>query len=244
MKKSILSLLALLVFAAMTVQARTFVLSVGVGESNIADHCYFGSEGAAAFRDLMQQHSKDVTLMTSSNVTKSNFIGKLKEIAGAATDQDRIYVYIACHGGPGCLALYDDFVTYDEIVEVLNKSSSPMCVCFLDSCHSGSSAVSVGNALAAKGKNNVAFMTGCRPDEYSWNNSIIGSGFFTKALLKGLRGKSDANGDKRITMKELFKYVYNDVVHRNANTKGIDKPQHPQLIAPANIQDAAVLVWQ
>lgn len=242
MKKLILCLMALA--AVLVAQGRTYVLAVGVGNSQIAGEAVFGSECAIDFKNLMAQHTKDVTVMTSSKATKTAILAKLRQLAGAATENDRIYFYIYCHGAAGCLAVYDDYIDYAEIVDILNKSKSPMCLCFIDACHSGSSQNSVGDALAARGKNNVAFMTGCRPDEYSRSANTIGKGFFTKALIKGLRGKSDANSDKRITLLELYKYVYNDVVKRNSAMTAADTPQHPQLIAPTNIQEAAVVVWK
>lgn len=253
MKKLLVSLLAILALSIMQLEARTFVLAAGLSNYGDQEHMLpFASEGAINFSNLMKQHTNDVTVMTTSSATKSNFLGKLKQIAAAATEKDRVYVYIATHGCDGAVAMYDALVTYDEIVNILKSSKSPMCLCFIDSCHSGSSTKSVGNKDAAKGVNNVAFMVGCRPDEYSIFGSTTGNGFFTKALLKGLRGKSDANGDKRITVKELFKYVYNDVVHRTTTmhdknvmmgTGQTMTIQHPQLIAPAKIQEAAVVVW-
>ena len=79
-----------------------------------------------------------------------------------------------------------------------------------------------------------------RADEYSIEHPWVGHGFFTQALLMGLRGKADANKDKRITVRELFNYVYNNVQHTTANMKA---SQHPQLIGVKEIAEAVVVDW-
>lgn len=240
MKRLILSLAAILIISALSLQARTYVLIVGVSRQGIegVNDLSQTTKDAKAFKNLMDSHSKDITLLTSKYATKSNILASLKKLADAATDKDRVYFYFSGHGGKGVICAYDDLVTYDDIVKVLAPSKSPMVVCFIDACHSGSAVEGVGNATAMSGKKNIAFMTGCRPSESSYENVYVGAGFFTQSLIKGLRGKSDANADKRITVKELFKYCYNDVVTRS---KG---EQHPQLIAPEKIQEAALVKWK
>ncbi|MDE6284004.1 MAG: caspase family protein [Muribaculaceae bacterium] len=240
MKRLILCLAAIIAISVLSMQARTYVLSVGVSKQGIEGVNDLGqtTKDAKSFKKLMESHSKDITLLTSKYATKNGILSSLKKIADTATANDRIYFYFSGHGGEGVICAYDDLVTYDEIVKALAPSKSPMIVCFIDACHSGSAVNGVGNAVAATGKKNIAFFTGCRPNEYSWENPFVGAGYFTQSILKGLRGKSDADGDKRITVKELFKYCYNDVVTRS---KG---EQHPQLIAPEKIQNAALIKWQ
>lgn len=237
--------MAILALAVFTVDARTYVLSVGVGTQGTGcNDLSMTPNDAIDFGNLMKKHTKDVTVVTSANATKENILAKLRQIASAATDKDRVYFLFSGHGGKGVIVAYDDYITYDEIVNILSKSNSPMCVCFIDACHSGSAVTGTGNAAAASGKKNIAFLTGCRPDEGSWEASHLGRGMLTQSLIKGMRGKSDANSDKRITLKELFKYVYNDVVTHTGPGTIYDQVQHPQLIAPANLQEAAVVVWQ
>lgn len=245
MKKILFFLITLLFLSVFTVGARTFVLSVGVGKQGTGcNDLSMTPNDAIDFANLMKQHTNDVTVVTSANATKENVLAKLRQIANAATEKDRVYFLFSGHGGTGLVVAYDDYITYDEIVSILNKSKSPMCVCFIDACMSGSAVTGTGNALAAQGKNNVAFITACRPDEVSFENSTVGRGVLAQAVIKGLRGKSDANGDKRITVKELFKYVYNDAVKRTGPGTSYPQPQHPQLIAPAKIQEATLVVWK
>lgn len=239
MKRLILLLTALLAISTMALQARTYVLAVGVSKQGMeVNDLAQTTKDAKAFKKLMESHSKDITLLTSKYATRDNILSNLKKIARAATDQDRVYFYFSGHGGKGVICAYDQTVTYDDIVKAVANSKSPMVVCFIDACHSGSAVTEVGNAAAMSGKKNIAFFTGCRPSEYSYENPFVGAGYFTQSLIKGLRGKCDEDGDKRITVKELFKYCYNDVVTRS------DGEQHPQLIAPEKIQNAALIKWK
>lgn len=83
-------------------------------------------------------------------------------------------------------------------------------------------------------------MMSSRADEYSIEHAWVGHGFFTQALLKGLRGKADSNSDMKITVKELFVYVYNDVQHSTSN---MDASQHPQLIGVKAVAETVIVDW-
>ena len=108
---------------------------------------------------------------------------------------------------------------------------------------SGSAQSDVASNYAFSGNTThkgLTFVVGSRADEYSFENSWVGHGFFTKALLKGLRGMSDKNSDRKVTLKELFDYIYNDVTARTKNTKS---PQHPQLIGPSSSYNTVITSW-
>ena len=87
-------------------------------------------------------------------------------------------------------------------------------------------------------KGRISFVMSSRPDELSIENNWIGNGYFTQAMLKGLRGMSDNNHDKKITLIELFKFIYKDVTART------DGGQHPQLIGPGSAQNSVLASWK
>lgn len=53
----------------------------------------------------------------------------------------------------------------------------------------GKNATDDGWKKTVKGAKGQIFFVSCRSDEYSVESPFIGAGFFTQALLKGLRGK-------------------------------------------------------
>lgn len=241
MKKLILFAVAVLMAATMGLSARTFVLATGV--SNYGDeklNLAQSTKDAKNFKDVMQTQTKDITLLTSKNVTRANVLEKLKAIANRAQKDDTIIFFYAGHGMPGAMYGYDGPIAYDDIIEVLSRSKAKEKICFIDACHAGSAVDAKTNTNWSKtvsGRNDMAFIVACRPDESSSEHPFVGAGFFTKALVKGLRGKSDKDHNKEITLMELFKYVYNDVVKRS------EKQQHPQFLGPKSMYDVVVARW-
>lgn len=240
MKKIALLLIALF-FCAAGLEARTFVLATGV--SNYGDddvNLAQTTKDAKRFRDLMAKQTKDITLLTSSNVTKANVLEKLRAICNRAQKGDRIIFYYSGHGVPNAIYAYDSPIFYDEIVNLLSSSAASAKVCFIDACFAGTAANSSGSAnwsKSVKDAKDQVFIVSCRPDEYSIESPTLGAGYFTQALLNGLVGKSDTDGNREITVMELFKYVHSDVVRRSRDT------QHPQLIAPQNLYNLVLTKW-
>ena len=68
MKRIFLCLLAIIALAAADLSARTFVLAVGVSRQGLegANDLSQTTKDAAAFRQVMQSHSKGITMLTPS----------------------------------------------------------------------------------------------------------------------------------------------------------------------------------
>lgn len=239
--KRICFLLFALALMVSNMDARTFVLVTGVSNyGNEASNLSQTTKDAKRFKELMETQTKDITLLTSKNVTYSNVLEKLRAICNRAQANDRVIFYYSGHGMPGAICGYDSPIPYDDIIEVLNTSSAKEVLCFIDACHAGTMAQNSTDKSwmkAVKESKGKAFFVGCRPDEYSFESPFVGAGYFTQALLKGMRGKSDSNRNKEITVMELFKYVYGDVL------KHSNKEQHPQLIAPESMHNVVVTKW-
>lgn len=227
----------------MSVSARTFVVSVGVSNyKNSSMNLGQTTKDAKAFRNVMQNYTKDITILTSKYANKANVLEKLRAICNRAQKTDKIIFYFSGHGYPGGVVTYDNTLTYQEINEVLARSAASAKICIVDACHAGSVEDVKDNAKVYKAPTtgNVVYMLGCRANEYSMEHAWIGHGYFTQGLLKGLRGKADSNRDKKITVKELFNYAYNDVQH--ATSKMADS-QHPQLIGVKSVANIIIIDW-
>lgn len=238
MKRLITIAFALILLAAQAVEARTFALVVGVSRYQVEDaNLSQTTKDAKSMKALIEkQITKDVTILTSKYATKENIKEKLKAICNRAQKGDNIIFYYSGHGADGGMYVYDDkMLTYSDLADLLDSSEATFKVCFIDACHAGSSATAT--SAGPTSKNDCVYMVGCRPEETSIESGLLGAGFFTRGLLLGLRGKADTDGDKKVTVIELFKYVYNDVVRRS---KGA---QHPQLIAPERLQKVTLCNW-
>lgn len=240
--KRLLSALFVCLLFTIGCNARTFVLATGVSNYGNEDvNLSQTTKDAKRFKEVMTSQTKDITLLTSKNVTKANVLEKLKAICNRAQAGDQIIFFYSGHGMPGAICGYDQPISYDDIVNTLSTSSASQKICFIDACHAGSMAKTSTDASWTKNVKDMKdqiFFVSCRADEYSTESSFLGAGYFTQALLKGLRGKSDTDNNKEITVLELFKYIYGDVLKR---TK---EKQHPQLIAPKNLYDIVVAKWQ
>lgn len=229
-------------FALTSIQARIFVLATGVSNyGNETVNLSQTTKDAKRFKEVMETQTKDITLLTSSNVTRDNLLQKLRAICNRAQKGDRVIFFYSGHGMPGAICGYDAAISYDDIINVLSSSKATEKICFIDACHAGTMAKNATDSSwqkEVKANAGQAFFVSCRADEYSVESPILGAGYFTQALLKGLRGKADKNGDKEITVIELFKYIYGDVLKRSKQN------QHPQLIAPETMYDVVVSKWK
>lgn len=236
-----LLLLIIMVMMAGSLAARTFVLVAGVSnyrddEANVG----YTTAVAKEFAALMKNHTKDVSIVTSRYANRSNIVSKLTAIANRAQAGDRIIFYYVGHGEPGGLYTFDGTLPYSELTAVLGGSKAAEKYCFIDACHSGSASMAMPDSEAAD-KAKILFFTACRPAENTIIDPLTGGTIFSASLMQGLQGKSDADGDRRVTAIELFKHIYGDVGRRRNAVDG--KPQHPQLIGPKSMHDNVILDW-
>lgn len=241
--KNFISLLFMAIVLVINVQARTFVLCVGVSSyQNSDNNLSQTTKDAKQFKTVMENHTKDITILTSKYANKDNILEKMRAIGNRAQKGDKIILFFSGHGYPGGIVAHDKYITYQEINNILSKSSASAKICFVDACHAGSVDEVRDNSRSYKAPSsgNIIYMMSSRANESSIEHPWVGHGFFTQALLKGLRGKADANKDKKITVRELFNYVYNDVQH---STASMEESQHPQLIGVREVAEAVVVDW-
>ncbi len=112
------------------------------------------------------------------------------------------------------------------ITEEMDNSRSRSQVLILDCCHSGAFArgmkgapgASVGTAAAFEGTGSGrVVLTATNSTQYAWEgDQLVGqpeNSVFTHYLIEGLRsGAPDTDADGKITLDELYNYVYEQVV--------------------------------
>ena len=242
--KQILSFLLIMIFSATMMNAQTtYVMSIGVSRyADSNNNLSQTTKDAKSFRDIMSNHTDKITLLTSSYANRDNILKKLKGLSRLAKEDDKLIVFYSGHGYPGGIYPYDEPVSYQEINDILKRSKAKEKICIFNACHTGSvSDVKKETATyKAPSSGNIIYIMSSRADEYSYEHPIAGHCIFTAGMLKGLRGKADANNDKKVTVSELFNYVYNDVVH---TTTSLDLSQHPQLIGVKSVADAVIVDW-
>lgn len=245
MKRVLIFCLFCLLFVFQTTAQRTYVLVTGVSNyQNENINLSQTTKDATAVQKVWLGQTPHVTLLTSRYANHDNILEKLRALCNRATPQDRIVFYFSGHGGNGCICAFDKNISYDELMAVLKGSQAKEKYCFIDACHAGS----VVDAIKGENQNSSSWMKGidgsdlifymsCRSNEYSYEHSWVGKGFFTQALLKGIRGKADVDRNRQITVKELFDFIYSDVTRRS------NSEQHPQLIASPKVYKTVVARW-
>ena len=163
-----------------------------------------------------------------------------------------VFVYYVGHGAPD-ISTGDAFLMpadgdpnypatsyrIAELYRSLEQLPAKRVTIVLDACFSGRAGrgrqveplmagtrgIGVEPRLARPGENTVV-LTASGGNQVSSGYPEKSHGLFTYFLLKGLQGEADANGDRRVTMQELFLYVRQHV----SNEAGrLDREQTPEL---------------
>lgn len=242
--KRLLVLFTMFLALLLTVNAqKTYVLLAGV--SNYGDeklNLYNTTKDVKHIKKVFDNQKATTAIVTSRYANHANIVKKLDAICRLAKADDKIVFFFSGHGTPGGFVTSDHTLfNYQELVDILSKTKASSVVCLIDACMSGSvKSISANNFGHGSNKPYITFMTSSDGTETSAESSIVGHGFFTKALLKGLRGMCDKDADKQITLIELFNYVYSDVT---ARTEGSEKEQHPQLVGAGSMHNMVIAKW-
>ena len=139
---------------------------------------------------------------------------------------------------------------YSEIVDILSQSKTKHIFVIVMACHSGTvikGLTSDPNWSDNAAKSGITFIVSSRANEYSWTNQNNGPlpnrySIFGNALIKGFRGQADKNGDRNITIEELYEFIYNEVTYRQKGETN-EKSQHPMIIGPSSERKTVIAKW-
>ena len=208
----------------------------------------------------------EVRLIENEEATAARIVDELAWIESAASQGDRVIVFLSGHGVTDNLNSYY-FVPYDarmekrgvfslparstsvshaQIVDSLKRTQGHVLF-FFDTCHAGGAAV--GGATRGDqtyqlfidemrdASNGVLVLASSEGRELSQEDDLSKNGVFTRAVVEGLSGKADFNKDGVVTFDELSLYVAERVKELTKNT------QHPvrDVVTPTrNLAVAAV----
>lgn len=230
----------ILVLGVGAARARTYVLVTGVSNYNEpgVNDLPQATKDAKSMAALFKRKYPDTSLLTTKYANRNNILQLTRKIAGQAGANDRIIFFYSGHGGNGFMYITDGMLKYSELLKVLSSSRCRNILVILDTCHSGS-VLTAMQQLKRSGKyrNNILVMASSRNNEISRESPFLEAGLLTRGLLKGMRGKADADGNRIVTVEELFRYAYNDVT---AHTRS---EQHPQLIGATRLRSMPVIQW-
>ena len=194
--------------------------------------------GGRLYRDVK------TLVLTNDEVTRDTILGSMSRFLSQAGPDDVVVIFLAGHGvqdrATGSYyflpapANAQNLVTaglrmsdFDEMVRVVRHNVRAV-VMMLDTCHAGALQVAAPSLTIADDPSAALsvgegffLLAATKPGEDSKENRDLKHGAFTYALLEGLNGAADADGDGIISVSDLFGYVARRVPQL---TKG---EQHP-----------------
>jgi len=173
-----------------------------------------------------------IKVLTEKQANRQSILDNLKAVFDGASSDDTIFVYVAGHGDVENGDYF--FIAYDTAIDRITETAIPLkklkslfdrtksrqvCI-WLDFCHSGGILAQrrVGTTddwsvikrtlHVVQGQGKVIYAA-CNPSQSAYEDSTIGHGLFTHALLRGLRGQAVANGE--VTVSSLYDFIDREV---------------------------------
>ena len=168
---------------------------------------------------------EQVKLLIDEDATRENILGAMRSTFLKADENDVVLFYFSGHGLKGSFLPVDfdganNTLRHEELSNLLKASRAKHKLVLADACHSGS-LLAKRSALTGQLKDyysafdhvqgGTALLMSSKGEEYSLEDGGLRSGVFSHFLVKGLKGGADLNGDKVITIEELFNFVHQNV---------------------------------
>ncbi len=160
---------------------------------------------------------------------------QVREVA-ARGDEAMLVFYYTGHASQEGLHLTGTLLPMDVLRRWLEDSAARVRLAFVDACESGSLArtrggipvdaiaISVDDALTMSG---LAVVTSTGPMSVARESDSFGGGVFSRALLSGLRGSADGDGDGVVTLEEAYEHAFAQTVIGTAGGSGsIQRPEY------------------
>jgi hypothetical protein len=167
-----------------------------------------------------------IRILIDEAATKDNITESISDIFGQAGENDLVVFYFSGHGLNGSFLPidFDGFnnkLAHEELAKYFSECKAKFKLCVADACHSGS-LIAMRSADAepvlmqyyqtlAKSVSGTALLMSSKGDETSLESAGLRQGVFSHFLIRGLKGEADTNGDKVVSVKELFDYIYSNV---------------------------------
>jgi len=169
-------------------------------------------------------------VLTNQDATRESILDGLSRFLGQAGPDDVAMLFVAGHGirdlSSGSYyflpspATADNLVTeglrmsdFDEMLRVVRRNVRATVI-MLDTCHAGALGIPSTRAVSADemarqmtAGEGFFLLAATKPGEESKEQSALGHGAFTFAVLEGLRGGADADTDGGLSVSELFGFV-------------------------------------
>jgi hypothetical protein len=240
LRQALTALAVALVPAAAAAQVERFAVVVGNDQGQPPDASLnYAETDAARVAAMLQEvggvRPENLVLLRGQDAgTVRRTLIAVNDRVRAAGRQTILIVYYSGHADAGALHLGTTQLELGELEQLVRGSAASFRLLILDACRSGALTrvkggapippfdLRLGERVAGEG---AVFLTSSAASEDSQESDEIKGSFFTHALVSGLLGAADANGDGRVTLDEAYRYAYEATLRASSRTMaGI---QHP-----------------
>ena len=172
-----------------------------------------------------------ISLLIDEDATRAGILQAMRSVFFKADENDVVVLYFSGHGVPGAFLPIDydgvnNILQHEEIRNVLKLSKAKHKLVLADACHSGTlmQAKTPINVTLEKfykafeeTQGGTALLLSSKGEEFSLEDGGLRSGVFSYFLIRGLKGEADTDGNKIVTVQELFNFVYEKVRRYTAN---------------------------
>lgn len=200
---------------------------------------------AALFADLGGVAPADAQILADPSAAAA-----LAAIARAAVvpgGDDTVFVYFSGHGDAQSLHTGGERLTLSALQAAVAALPARLKILIVDACRTdGDHAKGIARAdsfvveaPSAPPYAGLVTLYGAGPGESAQESSRLAGGVFTHYLLSGLRGAADRDGDGRVTLAEVYDFVYGrTLAHAVA---GAGQAQRPEIALELKGQGPLVL---
>ena len=205
----------------MSLQAKVYVVSVGIADYPGTENDLRVSDDDAKTIAKVFNATKDaaVTVLVDSIATQAALLSSMHALFEDAQSDDAVVLYFSGHGTPGALVCHDGLLTYQHIFKMLKGCKADRKIIIADACYAGKMRTT-SQQNANYNSQNVMLFLSSRTNETSRETQYKNS-LFTIFLERGLRGGADKDRNRQITAREIFDFVHDGV------TKASGEKQHP-----------------
>jgi hypothetical protein len=176
------------------------------------------------FRQLWPAQSRS-TVLLDEKATRAEILSAMDKIEKESSAGDQVWIYLSGHtiskDGRSLFLPFDGDATdlrkngieLQEIFGWLKRIRASQGLMFVDTCYSGSFLANYSRGInisrlppSFDGSGQAAF-SATGQDQLAYESPQFHHGLFTYALLEGLGGNADINGDGIITTQELSAYI-------------------------------------
>jgi len=243
-KKRILIVLLLIVSITLIASTKALVIGIGDYRDTTIEQLPGAIEDARAFAEALSRN-EDIEVKIRKNLTLSEMNVELSKWSREGEAEDTIILYFAGHGytlkdeaylipsdaNSGYIRDNPDKVAYNlakGLKELSENIRAKEVLIIIDACYSGSlikgarplqdvriSEHSIDSLIKEKG---YVFLLSSKSNETS-GQMDDGRGHFTHYLLKGIEGEANRDNDDKITVKEVYDYLREEVRKATSNNQ-------------------------